>query len=118
MKDALPFFSGKSPCSSCPYRKDAPLQLWDKYEFEKLLKEDKEMFGGTYKCHKNNGSCCKGWLMNQDSRNFPNLNLRIQLSKHGIARQYLDSLKSKAPLFESIEKMCVANYPESLNSNS
>lgn len=106
-----PFFSGTQPCKSCPYRKDAPLQLWDKYEFDKLLKQDKEMFGGNYKCHKNNGSCCKGWLINQDKRGLPNINLRLQLLKQGITREYLESLKCKAEMFATIEEMAEANYP-------
>ncbi len=106
------FFSGTSPCNSCPYRKDAPLQLWDRYEFEKLLREDKEMFGGTYKCHKNNGSCCKGWLMNQDKRNHPNIALRITLLNHKITREYLDKLNCKSEMFDSIEEMATENYPD------
>ncbi len=106
------FFSGTQPCKNCPYRKDAPLQLWDKFEFEKLLQEDKKQFGGTYKCHKNNGSCCKGWLMDQDKRYFPNINLRLALTQNGITRTYLDKLKSRPPLYDNIKQMALANYPE------
>lgn len=106
-----PFFSGTQPCKSCPYRKDAPLKLWDKYEFDKLLLEDKQMFGGTYKCHKNDGSCCKGWLINQDKRNHPNLALRMLFIKENITRAYLDKLTCKVEMFETIEEMADANYP-------
>lgn len=105
------FFTGTQPCKSCPYRKDAPLQMWDKYEFDKLLLQDKEMFGGMYKCHKNNGSCCKGWLINQDNRNHPNIALRIRMSREGITREYLDKLKCDVEMFETIEEMVEANYP-------
>lgn len=105
------FFSGTSPCNSCPYRKDAPLQLWDKYEFEKLLSEDKKQFGGTYLCHKNNGSACKGWLINQRDRNLPNLSLRMMLMKFDPKINYLISLRCKAEMFPGIEEMAEANYP-------
>ncbi len=111
MKKQKPFFSGTHPCVSCPYRKDAPRQLWGKCEFDKLLDEDKKMFGGNYKCHKNDGSACKGWLINQDKRNHPNINLRLLLSKEGITREYLDKLNCKVPMFETIEEMAEANFP-------
>jgi len=106
-----PFFSGTQPCNSCPYRKDAPLGLWDKSEFDKLLEEDKKQFGATYRCHKNDGSCCKGWLINQDKRNQPNINLRLMLLKSGVKRDYLDKLKSNTEMFETIEEMVKTNYP-------
>lgn len=112
MATQKPFFSGTQPCANCPYRVDAKRQLWDKYEFAKLLEEDKKQFGGTYLCHKNNGSCCKGWLIDQDKRGFPNIALRMALSSKNITRVYLDKLKSRVPLFSSILEMCKANYPE------
>lgn len=111
MKESKPFFSGTQPCKNCPYRKDAPLQLWSKYEFDKLLQSDKEMFGSNYKCHKNDGSCCKGWLINQDNRNHPNINLRMAMIKEGVSRDYLDKLTCKVEMFDSIEEMAEANYP-------
>lgn len=112
MKEAKLFFSGTHPCKSCPYRKDAPKQLWAKYEFDKLIQEDKQMFGGNYKCHKNDGSCCKGWLINQDNRRLPNINLRILMNKEVVTREYLDQLKCKVEMFETIEEMVEANYPK------
>jgi hypothetical protein len=111
MPKKKPFFSGTQPCKSCPYRKDAPLALWDKSEFDSLLVEDKMQFGKTFKCHKNDGSCCKGWLINQENRGLPNINLRMQLFKAGITREYLESLTCKVPMFETIEEMAEANFP-------
>jgi len=61
--EKVPLFHCKQPCSNCPYRKDAPLRLWDKYEFKKLLQYESDMIGTVYKCHKQNGSICVGWLM-------------------------------------------------------
>lgn len=109
------FFKSTQPCGDCPYRKDAPLKLWHIEEFKKLLSEDKLQFGATYGCHKNNGKVCVGWLMNQDERNFPNINLRLKLSKENITREYLDSLKCKSERYASIKEMCKANFPELLD---
>lgn len=107
-----PYFSGTKPCKSCPYRKDAPLQLWDIVEFEMLLQKDKDIMGSTYLCHKKDGSCCKGWLINQEKRDLPSIALRMMLSKYNVKREYLDKLSSTVPMFESIEEMAITNYPE------
>lgn len=107
-------FSCKSPCGNCPYRKDAPLQLWDKQEFKTLLESEDDFIGKVYKCHKNNGSVCIGWLIDQDNRNHPSLALRMSLIKHNVTRKYLDSLKSEFEMFKSIKDMVRANFPELL----
>lgn len=88
------------------------MQLWAKVEFEQLLENDKKLLGASYLCHKQDGSCCKGWLINQKQRKFPSIKLRMQLSKNNIDRNYLDKLHSSVPMFESIEEMASANYPE------
>lgn len=102
------------PCGNCPYRTDAPLQLWDKSEYEKLLSMEKDYLGAIYNCHKNNGNICVGWLMKQDENRFPSNMLRIHLSKNNITREYLDSLHSPVPLYSTVEEMVFANYPELL----
>lgn len=105
-------FKCKTPCKNCPYRKDAPLQLWSKDEFSDLIKKDADYMGATYGCHKNNGSVCVGWLMDQDKRNFPSIMLRLSLSKSHVTREYLDSLYCKTELFKSIQEMAHANFPK------
>ncbi len=105
-------YKGNSPCNNCPYRTDAPREYWEKSHFNELISEDKEMFGKIYGCHKNDQTICRGYLMDQDRRNFPNLNLRLSLCKHNVTREYLDNLKCDVPLFKSIKEMCKANYPE------
>jgi hypothetical protein len=107
-------YSCKQPCSNCPYRMDAPLRLWDVSEYEKLLAMEKDQLGAIYGCHKNNGSICIGWLIKQDENRFPSIMLRISLSKNNITRKYLDALHSPSPLYESVEEMIEANYPEIL----
>lgn len=106
------FLKCSSPCKDCPYRKDAPLKLWQKFEFVKLMKDDKEQFARIYYCHKNNGNVCVGYLMNQDKRRLPNLNLRMILSKYNITTKQLDALKCKVPMYDTIEEMCEKNYQE------
>lgn len=105
-------YSCTQPCSNCPYRRDAPLQLWHKSEYEKLLDLENDQLGAIYNCHKNNGSICVGWLMKQDENNFPSIMLRISLSKNSITREYLDKLHSPSPLYDSVEEMISVNYPE------
>lgn len=100
-----------SPCNNCPYRKDAPLQLWHREEFKKLKEQEGEQFGAIYGCHKKDGHVCVGWLMNQDKDRFPNINLRLLLSRLNITREYLDQLHCKAPMYESVQEMIDANYP-------
>lgn len=108
------FFKGKSPCKDCPYRVDAPLQKWDKQHFKDLLDNDRSMMGSLYLCHKNNGTACKGWLMDQDKRRFPSLHLRMKASRDNLTAGYLDSLSCKSDLYNSVEEMIEANYPELL----
>ena len=100
------------PCGNCPYRIDAPLKLWHKSEYEKLLRMEGDQIGTIYNCHKNNGSICVGWLMKQDENNFPSIALRISLSNNHITRSYLDSLSSPSPLYRDIKSMIKANYPK------
>lgn len=107
-------YSCKTPCKNCPYRKDAPLQLWDKKEFKDLLENEKKEMGVTYVCHKNNGSICVGWLMMQEKNYLPSIMLRISLSKHNVTRKYLESLHCKTEMFETTEDMVRANFPELL----
>lgn len=101
----------KSPCKNCPYRKDAPRALWSVDEFKDLKQKDATMFGSVYGCHKNDGNVCVGWLMNQDNRGLPSLYLRMDLSRNKVGRKYMDALKSKSEMFDTIDEMCHANFP-------
>ncbi len=104
-------FECTSPCANCPYRKDAPLAHWAQEEFEKVLNAETEMMGAVFMCHKQNGSACIGFVMNQDERDFPSIALRVDLIKNKVNREYLDSLSCKSEMFESVEEMCEANFP-------
>ena len=66
----------KSPCSSCPYRKDVPAGVWHKSEYEKLPAYDdgpqgqKSLIVGVFLCHQTpeikpkvgTDTVCRGWL--------------------------------------------------------
>lgn len=104
-------FEEKSPCKSCPYRKDAKLAFWSRDEFKDLLVNEVDYFGATYLCHQKNGSICVGFLMNQDARGFPSIRLRMLLSKNDVTREYLDSLNCESEMFETVEEMVEANFP-------
>lgn len=105
-------YKKRTPCNNCPYRKDAPLAHWSVEEFKHLMETEKDQLGTVYGCHKNDGSVCIGWLMNQDERDFPSIALRISLSANNIDRKYLDSLHCNVPRFASVEEMCKANFPD------
>jgi hypothetical protein len=108
----------KSPCNNCPYRTDAPLKLWHKSEYEKLLASENSQCGSIYLCHKKDGHVCVGWLMKQDEQNFPSIMLRISLSKNNVTREYLDSLNCNAPLYKDVRAMIKANFPNVLRKLS
>ncbi len=110
-------FTKKKPCNSCPYRKDTSLQIWHREEFERLLENEKDYIGKVYGCHKKDGCACTGWLMLQDKNYFPSMALRLELTFQGIDRTYLDALNSPSPLYESVEEMCAANYPDLLSNS-
>ena len=64
------------------------------------------------------GTICKGFLMDQDKRRLPSMKLRLSILHHGIGVDYLDSLKCKSPLYNSIQEMAEANYPETFGPTS
>lgn len=105
-------FCKTTPCANCPYRKDAPLALWSVDEFKALLASDKDYIGKVYQCHKKDGNVCVGWLMNQEKRRLPSIALRLSLSKNNVTAEYLDQLHCNTPMFDTVEEMCRANFPE------
>lgn len=108
-------FCKTSPCNNCPYRKDAPLQHWAIEEFKDLIEADNSMMGKSYGCHKNDGTLCTGFVMDQDKRGIPSIKLRIDFSRMGVTVADLDKLKCKSKMFGSIKEMAVANFPELKN---
>lgn len=118
MPDNVKPYGKKSPCNTCPYRRTSELRHWSVDEFKDLLKHDQSVLGTVYRCHKLDGNRCIGWLMDQDKRYLPSIALRLDLSKKGITRAYLDKLRSRVPLYDSVLEMCIANYPEEFNEQT
>jgi hypothetical protein len=107
-------FDKREPCTSCPYRTDAPLQLWSREEFVNLLDKDVSQMGSTFGCHEYNkrrdeAQVCIGWLLDQRERGVPSINFRLALIRNPAARACLKEASSPAPLYDSIEEMCEAN---------
>lgn len=109
-------FDRRSPCTSCPYRKDAPLHLWDLAEFESLLANDRnEMTGAVYQCHEGRKQPdeerrpCMGWMLDQKRRNVPSIQLRMLLMRNAEACAAFNEAHAGAKLFASIAAMCRAN---------
>lgn len=102
-------FKSNTPCNNCPYRKDAPREHWHPEEFKKLLQNDHE-WGPPYGCHKQNGSVCVGWLMDQCDRGFPSLPLRLLMIQKKVTADFLDTLHCSVPRFKSIKEMIKANF--------
>lgn len=105
----------REPCKSCPYRKDAPLAMWDIREFIQVLANDAdELRGGVYGCHatrhRQEPSVCAGWLVDQKRRGLPSIQLRLLLLKHTDAVNCLEEVSDGGhELFASIEEMVRAN---------
>lgn len=58
----------KTPCASCPYRRDVPSGIWDESEYAKLAAYDGEIIDqmragatGVFMCHQVDGRLCAGW---------------------------------------------------------
>jgi len=117
-KNKAPLFHCNQQCNNCPYRTDAPKQLWHKEEFKKLLEMENSQFGTVYGCHKNNGSICVGWFMKQMENGCPSIMLRLAMIKQKPTQEYLDSLHSPAPLFKSVKAMIRSNFKTLLNKQS
>jgi len=74
---------GKSPCHSCPYRRDVPGGVWAENEYEKLPLYDGSLVDqlvsgatGVFLCHAQPGRLCAGWVGTHDMTN----NLAVQVA--------------------------------------
>lgn len=109
----------ETPCATCPYRRDTKLQLWKEVEFTDLREKDAEpMSAPIYQCHSTakrpdaERRPCAGWLLDQQRRNIPSIQLRLKLIHSEEARQLLDRVNpGDAELYDSIQEMHETNYP-------
>ena len=99
-----PLTCAKSPCKSCPYRKDVPSGVWAKEEYDKLPLYDgsiieQAMKGGIarFDCHQRDGHLCAGWV----GVHGPNsLSLRLLYLNNRLDPSVFD-YESPVPLFAS-----------------
>jgi hypothetical protein len=83
----------KSPCGSCPYRKDVPSGVWSPEEYSKLPEYDKstgEQPLGTFLCHQADGRVCAGWAACHDMENT--LAVRLGVVMGHISEEVADAL--------------------------
>lgn len=106
----------RTPCASCPYRKDARLAFWHAKHFEKLLADDVNPFGPLYQCHEDGKKpveergLCVGWMLDQKKRNVPSILLRLKLMNDERVGEQLEAISAKGlSLFRSVAAMCRAN---------
>ena len=95
----------KSPCGSCPYRRDVPSGVWAAEEYDKLPEYDKETSEqppATFACHQQDGRACAGWVAVHDMTQ--SLGVRIAVAFGYIAAEDVDAFmeyETSVPLFES-----------------
>lgn len=95
----------KSPCGSCPYRRDVPSGVWEASEYQKLPAYDHDTPDqptGVFLCHQVNGSVCSGWAGCHDMEG--NLAVRLAVAMGHMDTQIAESVvdyTSPVPLFAS-----------------
>jgi hypothetical protein len=95
----------KSPCGSCPYRRDVPSGVWAAEEYDKLPEYDKETAEqppAMFACHQGDGRACAGWVATHDMTQ--NLGLRIGMAFGHVASEDVDAFmeyETATPLFGS-----------------
>lgn len=112
-------FTNRTPCKSCPYRKDVRVGFWDKVEFKNLLAQDAdELNGSIFGCHEDRKKpdedrrLCIGWVLDQKRRNVPSIRLRLMLARQGdkgLGDLMADASDGGVALYPTLKTMCRAN---------
>lgn len=91
----------KTPCASCPFRKEVPSGIWSAEEYAKLPRYDEPTYAqpvNAFACHQGAGEICSGWLGFNDP-------LELLAVRIGIAEGRLDpscaEYTTDVPLHES-----------------
>lgn len=94
----------KSPCGSCPYRRDVPAGVWAESEYAKLPGYDApETYNqpmGLFLCHQQDGRICAGWAGCHDMEQ----NLAIRLHAREMPEKVWEAIldyETSVPLFAS-----------------
>lgn len=94
----------KTPCASCPYRRDVPSGVWDHAQYEVLRKydgstTDQAVANATavFMCHQADDHLCSGWVGCHDM--YESLALRIHCKDVDV--DAVLAYESPVPLFGS-----------------
>lgn len=94
----------KTPCASCPYRRDVPSGIWATEEYESLRKYDGSVSQQAaskavqlFMCHQGDDSLCAGWTGCHDMRN----NLAVRMHLRDLDLHAVCEYESPVPLFGS-----------------
>jgi hypothetical protein len=106
----------RTPCGSCPYRKDAPIALWHREEYESVFRSETTtdpLDGTIYGCHatlRKEPQVCAGWLLDQQRRGVPSIRLRLALMRNDAAVAALEAVNDGGhQMYDSALEMCAAN---------
>ena len=103
------------PCQSCPYRKGAPVGLWDPQHFLELYVAEMSQTGAMYGCHKYGKrptaeqSFCAGWLLDQRRRGVRNIGLRMYMADDRLRASFEQLDAGGLELYPDVGSMCAAN---------
>jgi hypothetical protein len=95
----------KSPCGTCPYRRDVPSGVWDASEYAKLPPYDAPTAlqpAGLFLCHQGDRRVCAGWAACHDTDEL--LALRLASATGGMSPDEVVATRnyvSPVPLFRS-----------------
>jgi hypothetical protein len=96
----------KTPCPSCPYRRDVPSGVWSAAEYDKLPAYDGEIQDqvasgafAPFGCHQADGQLCAGWAGHRDQPGDL-LAVRIGISRGSVDPSAVD-YRTSVPLFSS-----------------
>jgi hypothetical protein len=111
-----PLNTPKSPCKSCPYRKDAPLGHWDKEHFLSVINSNNDPLNGCmFACHNHvkmdpkERGLCAGWLLDQKKHGVPSIRLRLAMFGDAGFATAINRVRSRVPMFKDAMAMVAAN---------
>ncbi|QGZ16665.1 hypothetical protein PBI_DEWDROP_17 [Microbacterium phage Dewdrop] len=94
----------KTPCATCPYRRDVPSGLWDESEYAKLQSYDgdtgQQAEAGAFAvflCHQQDGCMCAGWIGTHDPEEL----LALRLAGGRVDWDAVREFETSVPLHES-----------------
>lgn len=97
-----PYEVRKTPCASCPYRRNVPSGIWDASEYTKLEQYDGEGHEQTrytlFLCHQTGEEVCAGWMGHRDPMDL--LATRIGIMNGTLAADAME-YTTDVPLFAS-----------------